>query len=255
MEAASKSYVKGIWQRFSYLATWLPNTRLQLGDVGVQDGQAFRRVTSLKDLGIAFQVRTGADRVDFTYTSQSGVTIQAKAQGQVAAGSPLASAQAGISIEFGEAGAFLFQAVGCSIDEIEDKAAVGRAAIALFQQGQWEPDWAVVDTLVKADSATIVVSNSQDAGLDLSADVPVTIGDLAKADAGLAVKAQRGDVVRFIAARGLAPLFKLSRVQRPLLTRWFGGGGRITFGGPAVRTDDAPAPEAGNPLEQVGPAP
>jgi hypothetical protein len=255
MESASKSYVQGIWQRFSYLATWLPNTRLQLGDIGVQEGEEFRRVTSLADLGVTFKVRSGADRVDFTYTSQSGVTIRTNAKGEVGVGTALPGAQAGISIEFGEAGAFLFQAMGCSVDEIEDKAAVGRAAIALFQQGQWQPQWRLVDTLVKADSATIVVSNSQNAALELSAKVPVTVADLANAEAGLAVNAQRGDVIRFIAARGLSPLFKLSRVKQSLLQRWFGGGGPITFGGPkaGVERDEEAAAPPENPLEEVGP--
>jgi hypothetical protein len=47
------------------------------------------------------------------------------------------------------------------------------------------------------------------------------------------ISAQRGDVIRFIAAKGLTPLFKISRVKKSLLASVFGGSKPITFGGVA----------------------
>jgi len=251
MAAASKMYVKGMFQRFSYLAAWLPNTTLRLGDVGLQRGQDFKRMTTLGDLGISFRVRTGASPVDFTYTSQSGVSVKPKVAAQATAGAMLPSAQAGISIEFSEDGAFLFHAIGCSVDEIEDKEALGQAVIAAIKAGNWKPEWGVVDTLVRADSATIVVSNSQQAALELSAKAPVAPANLASLDAGLSVSSQSGDIVQFIAAKGLAPLFRLSRAKQSLLASLLGSGA-ITFGGTGGEEAEEPVP-AGDLFEAVAP--
>jgi hypothetical protein len=252
MAAASKMYVKGMFQRFSYLAAWLPNTTLRLGDVGLQRGQEFKQMTTLGDLGISFRVRTGASPVDFTYTSQSGVSVKPKVAAQAGAGAMLPSAQAGISIEFSEDGAFLFHAVGCSVDEIEDKEALGRAVIAAIKAGNWNSDWGVVDTLVRADSATIVVSNSHKAALELSAKAPVAPANLASLDAGLSVSSQSGDIIQFIAAKGLAPLFRLSRAKQSLLASLLGSSGAITFGGSGGEAAGEPVPE-GDVFEAVAP--
>src|ERR1700730_3965823 len=102
MESASKLYLKGVYSRFRYLATWLPNANLTLGDVGVQQGDAFKQMTTLKDLGIPFRVRKGANIVDFI--SESGVTLKTKAAGEVSMGTSLPMGQAGISIQFGKEG-------------------------------------------------------------------------------------------------------------------------------------------------------
>lgn len=245
MGSASKLYLKGIYNRFSYLATWLPNANLRLGDVGLQQGDAFKQMTTLTDLGIPFRMRKGANTIDFTYTSESGVTVKTKAAGEVAAGTSLPLGQAGISIQFSREGAFLFQAVGCSIEEIDDKVALGQAVIKLVKNETWNPSWAVVDMLVRADTATIMVSNSGFAGLDLTAKAPVAVANLANVDTGLSVSSQTGDIIRFIAAKGLAPLFRLSKMKQSFLS------GIFTFGGPV---QEAPASEVeDNPLEVVAP--
>jgi hypothetical protein len=252
MSSASKLYLKEIHEKFSYLATWLPNTNLKLGDVGVLQGEVFKQMTTLKALGVPFKIQKGKDKLDYTWTSKSGVTLKAKVAGEVAAGSALPLAEAGISIQFEKEGAFLFQAVGCIADEIEGKAAVGQAVLKLLKEKTWNPDWAVVDTLVRADCATIVVSNSGNAGLDLTTKAPVAALNLANLDAGLSVNSQSGDLIRFIAAKGLAPLFRLSRVKQSLLSKLLGDSGPITFGGVSAEDDEQAVLEA-NPLEAVAP--
>jgi hypothetical protein len=238
MVTASELYVKSIYDRFSYLATWLPNTRLKLGDVGTQQGAMFKRMTSLKEMGIDFKLRAGDQPLDFTYTSQSGVAVHTKAAGELAVGTTLPVGQAGVLIEFSQEGAFLFQAIHCQVDEIENKVALGHTVIQLYQERTWEPNWSVVDTVVKANSATIVVSNSHSAALELTAKTATLISDLANLDVGLGVNAQRGDVIQFLAQKGLMPLYRLSRLKQPVLTRIFGGARPIYFGG-KVKKDAA----------------
>src|SRR5271169_792918 len=225
MTAASRIYLQTIYKRFSLLGSWMPNASVALGDVGVLEDGSFKRLTSLDLLGIPVKVRPGASAVDFSFTSQSGVEIQTTLSGELASTTPLAAA-AGLSIQFSREGGFVFQAADCYIDEVEDKVSMGNAIVGLFRVDRWDSKWAVVDSLVRAGSATIVISNSSTAALELTANAPIEASSLARMHAGLSVKSQSGDIVRFIAQPGLTPLFRLSRVKPSILDRAFGVGGK-----------------------------
>ncbi len=252
MSAVSTLYVKGIYNRFTYLATWLPNSKLKLGDVGIQQGGSFKRMTSLKKLGVPFGVRVGEKPVDFAYTSQSGISTRTKLAGEAAAGTTLPLGKAGIIIEFSQQGAFLFQAAGCFVNEIEDRAELGDAIIELQSKEVWDPAWSVIDTVVEADHVTILVSNSDKASLELTAKTSVAISTLADVDAGLTVNAQQGDIIRFLATKGLTPLFKLSRLKKSLIDTLLGGPRPVYFGG-RVQDEVAVAPHGEDVFERVEP--
>jgi hypothetical protein len=249
--AVSGEYRNSIYKRFSYQATWFPNTTVRLGDIGIQDHGSFKQVTALENIGVPFRIRRGSDKLDFAYTSESGVAIKPRLSAVAGAGTMLPQADAGISMTFSKEGAFLFQATGCTVTEIEDKAVLKRFVMKLFREGEWEKDWAVVDTIVRADSATIVISNSGSGSLDLTAKMPVALSGLAKIDAGFSVAAQSGDVIHFIAAQGLTPMFKLSRIKQSLLAGLMSSRSAITFGGPS--SDLASSVSADDLLEEVAP--
>jgi hypothetical protein len=238
MSNASKFYLKAIYNHFSLLASWLPNTNVALGDVGVLEDGLFKQLTTLENLGIAIKIRSGASAVDFNLSSESDVRIQSGAKGEVASMTPLA-AQANISIEFSRAGGFVFQAGDCYVDEVEDKVNLGKSILALFRIDQWDRQWVVVDSLVRAGSATIVISNSSKASLELSANSPIEASSLARISSSFSVSSQTGDIVRFISQPGLTPLFKLSRVKQSMLARAFGTGS-VRFAG-ASRSELAEA--------------
>lgn len=230
MSDVSKLYLKSIYSRFGYFGTWLPNSPMSLGEVGLQERGIFKRMTSLTDLGIPFEIRSSAHPVDFIYTSNSGLSTQLKLAGEIAGGSTLPVAQGGVVIEFTQEGAFLFQAVDCLSDEIANRSVVGKLVLQAFRDGHWQSDWCVVDSVVNADCSTILVANSKRAKLELSSKGPLDITNMANVDANLAVHSQQGDVLRILAADGLAPLFRLSSIKHSLVARIFGGSG-IRFGG------------------------
>ena len=122
MVNVSDNYVNLLYQRYKYFATWLPNTNVQLGDVGIIEGKYFKRKTSLKLLGVNFATRVGDKPLAFNDDLTGGLQVQAKMAGEVAAGSVLPLAEAGISIDFTKEGAFLFHALNCYADEIEDNS-------------------------------------------------------------------------------------------------------------------------------------
>jgi hypothetical protein len=216
-------YVTGMFRRFGYFSTWLPNTKVTLGDVGFKRGKLFERRTSLHNLGISFSVRDSIELIDLSHSSSSGVSINLKAVGSDATGS-LPVDKAGAIIQFGSEGAFVFQAANCRIYEIEDKIELGRQLIRAYQQNVWESEWVVVDTVVEAGEMTALISNTGNAKLELTAEKDLGVGNLALAsmEAGLSVRSQTGDVTQIIAERRAFPLFKLSRVKHTLF-QWLNG--------------------------------
>jgi hypothetical protein len=79
MASINKQYAKEINERFGYLATWLPNVEMRVGDVGIIRDHIFERRTSLAELGIPVDVQLDPSAIDFEYTSSDAVTINVKA--------------------------------------------------------------------------------------------------------------------------------------------------------------------------------
>ncbi len=220
MTSVGGLYLKEIHREFDYLATWLPNTHLKLGDVGLLQGDKFVQQTSLNDLEVPFKVRKGAKSTEFTWTSKSGFSLYDEGSGTtIPPGATIPLAKAGASIKFSKEGAFVFRASGCMIDGIDNIAGLRPWIVDLLKKKVWDKNWAIVNTLVRADSATIIVSKSRESTLDITAEVPITLATLTDIDAGLSVNGQQGDIIQFIAAKGLSPLFKRSRVKRSLISK------------------------------------
>jgi hypothetical protein len=248
MANVSDNYVRLLYKRYELFAAWLPNTKVQLGDVGVIEGKYFRRVTTLGSLGVGFKVRVGSMPLAFNDNLTAGLQVHVNAEGGVAAGAAPPLAEGCVSIQFAGEGAFLFHAFNCYTDEVEDKVAVGNALVALGER--WDADWALVDTLVRAGSATILLSNSRAARLDLRAKAAADLSNLANPELGLGVASQSGDVTQFLAEKGLTPLFRLSKLGRSWIDWLRGKSKTIYFGGPSSAK---PAPPEEEILEHAAP--
>ncbi|WP_250487880.1 hypothetical protein [Caballeronia sp. GaOx3] len=164
-------------------------------------------------------------------TSESGVKIQTKLGGEAAVNTTFPTGKAGVSIQFSGKVGFIFQASDCYIDEIDDKIRLGEKIATLFESGRWKKEWGIVDTLVRAGAATILVSNSTQAALELTAKASVDPAALVKLHADFDINVQSGDIIRFLAQKSMTPLFKRSRIK-PTFFRSLGlNNGRIRFGG------------------------
>ena len=229
MASVSDTYVKLLYTRYKYVASWLPNSKVQLGDVGVLDGKYFKRKTSLALLGVEFGKRTGRKPLAFNDDLTAGLHVRVKAAGEVGVGTALPLGEAGVSIAFAQQGAFLFHAVNCYTDEIEDKVAMGKALVALGDK--WDVSWSVVDTVVRAGSTTILLANSSEATVELKAKTAIEVSNLAKPELGLELVSKKGDVTQFLAEQGLTPLFQVSRFRRSWI-EWLAGKPKtVRFGG------------------------
>jgi hypothetical protein len=83
MCAVNRQYAREMHEKFGYLATWLPNVKVRLGDVGVINEHIFEAKASLRQRGIAFDVRNNPSAADLEYTSSDAITVEFKAAGAV----------------------------------------------------------------------------------------------------------------------------------------------------------------------------
>ncbi|MEZ4467968.1 MAG: hypothetical protein R3F43_26915 [bacterium] len=199
---SAQRYLEAVRRQFGYLGTWLPNTPIKLGDVGLYTASGFRVETSLRRLGVSVRSRPAGVAGDLSHTSVASVKASAGLKGVPA-----------LSLGFGKAGGFVFQATGCTVKQLDDLDTVGVELVNLFQQSLWKAGWVLVDTVVEAAKTTILVSQSDDASVDLTG--PTAISGLN--EASISVTGQAGSVLQFLGQPGLTPLFRGRRVSRGFL--------------------------------------
>lgn len=214
-------YSQGIKRKLkNYWAAWLPSAQFGIGDIGTLNGHLFEKVGSLRELRFKYYLEPDSDPSPLDLTSESGVSLSFKAAGETSSQfAHLGAGEAGLRIEFGSEGAFILQAPETRDSEIADRFNLQRQIIEAFANGNWDKDWLVVTRVLKAASATVLVSRSSNASLELSAKANLAgnLAALGAADAGITVKHQQGDTLTMIGARNVTPLFQLSRLK----TRFF----------------------------------
>ena len=238
-----KKYLKGIHAKFGHFAAWLPDEKLRLGDVGLLDKQGFALKTTLHDLKITFTVRSGDEGEGGDLYHSSGATTSVDFAGEAkVAGAPAGAA----TVTLGGTGAFLFQALGCTTSLIANMAHVSNELVDAYRDDAFEVGWVVIDRLVTAESATILISGSSSAVVDLSANAPLaTMQALADASLGVEMARSSGEVTQYVARARLTPMYRASRLNRSFL-----GLGAPRVG--VVRSgDDQASPAAEGLLEAV----
>jgi hypothetical protein len=215
-------YLNHIFKQTGYRATWEPGKPLELGQVGKlgSDG-VFTVFSTLQDEGITMVTNTKGTGGDLDYTSNDNVTITAKVAGTAPAlGSALTEAEAGVSIEFKNSQAIVFQSAGNKTDYIQNLGLVIDQILAKYNNGSWPKDYLVITELTRADSATIIISQSRNGSMDLKAKTAVGAGAIKLTDAslGLTVSREKGSNLKYISQSGLTPLYRVYGIRNP----WFG---------------------------------
>lgn len=239
MGAIYEQYTEEMHREFGYSATWLPNVQLRLGDVGLFRRDRFERVTSLPELGVAFDISEIGDPSDLEYSSAGQVEISYR--GGLGVATPaIGDGHGTISVRFLRAHAILFQALGCRVRAVSDLAKLGSILATLMDNGTWRPEHAVITEIVETKSAAVLVSNQANARVDFRVDAVGPAGPLALAYAAghPKIAAASGIAVRVIAPDGLTPLFRAaafkSRIRRSKGLTYRGGS---PAAGPPARND------------------
>jgi hypothetical protein len=213
-------YVKGIKEKLrNYWSAWLPNSRFDLGDVGILNGYYFEKVASLGELDIPFEPRRDESPSPLELVSSAGVSLAVKLAGETNGNfETVPSADAGIKVDFAKEGSFVVESPETFEDEIAAPMALQEAILKAQRDRLWQSNWLVVVRLVRAPVATFLISQSQSSGIELSAkaDFQAGFADLGNAGLGIALRSQRGEMIKMIGSRDVTPFFQLAGLKRRL---------------------------------------
>jgi hypothetical protein len=215
MASPVKLYQQEMHRNVGFFATWLPASILELGDFGVLEAGRFRKIGSLKEIGITdVEVREGTPE-NMSYSASA--ERKAGASTEASAAVPVAKAE--LSIRFTRQGGYVFEAAGMRNVEIANRMALANRILAVYEQDRWRKEWLVVDSIYRAASATIIVSEDGSSEIVLKASGNIPLGSLPLADPqlGLSVSSSSGKVVHVVAQSGLSPLYSCLKVRDPLI--------------------------------------
>lgn len=215
--ALHDQYTSEILEELNYNAAWLPTVQLKPGDVCDLHGNEIRVVSHLDEFKISFELEDRPVATDIEYASAGAVSIQVKLKGEPPpTGSLLDVSDAGISLLFGRSQAVVLRMAKCASKRLKSLQQVGTQVLAQHNAGTWPEGYVVVTETVSAGGSTIIISNGENAGMDLTAKAGVGEGalTLASIDAKFHVKRESKIGAKFVAVPGLTPLVRVSGIQK-----------------------------------------
>jgi hypothetical protein len=162
--------------------------------------------------------RSGAAEADIDFGTETGVNIDIKLQGEAQIpDSRLALEDAGLLIQFEKKASYLLKTGGTTVHYLENVAQLGQLVHQLYRNKQWNPHWYIITKLIEAERATLLISNSSKARIELKAQGVVgglSEDDLVNAGVDLAVVSKRDMSTNIIGKEGpYYPLFKANGIR------------------------------------------
>lgn len=216
-----KMYRKELKNEFDYNAIWLPQTRVELGDVIiVRKGKVVVKST-LKDQGISFKTRSGRADPEINYLSQKDASVDFKLAGELPpVGSMLKATEAGAHVSFRSKDAIAFFLTGCESSIIRDVLGIEDDILRLYHKGHglWKRDYYLVTEVVSSKSATILISRGKNGCADLHARAGLKVAgiSLADLDSKFEIGYNKSLGLEIVSKEGLTPLVRLMRIRDPL---------------------------------------
>jgi len=215
-----KFYLAHMSAKTGYRAAWDPSRPHVIGQIGKLDQSGvFNVFSNLEKEGIPVETLADPSTMEMDYTSHDSVSISVKLSGKAPqAGSVLTDAEAGFSFEFKNERSIVFQTSGHRTHQLTNLAEIERLIIQKFKDGNWDKNWLIITQLVEANTATIIISNSSNSSLELSAKASAGTTDLKLTDAslGLTVAREKGSTLKYITQNGLTPLYRVMGIRHPL---------------------------------------
>jgi hypothetical protein len=211
-----------------YRPTWLPSVPIQLGDVGILEDDVFQKESSLESLGIDFETATSENDSTVDLSSESGITLTTKLEGKVEPkATSLGVADAGFIVEFGNQNGYVFKLKGSKTRIISNLGAVKAEILSRYNQGNWDPKLVVINEILEAKSATILLSGHAGNKVELKAQCDASVASMDIADAALNLKLESGQTLaaQIIGQQGVKPLYRVIGLKKRLFSTSFGSKG------------------------------
>jgi hypothetical protein len=205
-----RTYATEVSENLDYLPTWPPDSDVKLGDVGVLDGSVFRRTDTLEALGIGRpHVRRGQGTQVLEFSSSNGVEISWLGGAEAA----LDQLAAEVEIRFSREGAVFLRIGPHTLDQFESTDHLGREIIHQYESGAWMRNRVVVTEVVKAASATILVSGKGAAGAKFRLDSSLPGGEALARGKLSQIMSLTGSFTTKIVGEGISPLLRTSGLR------------------------------------------
>ena len=209
MASPVKLYQQEMHKNVGFFATWLPSSTIELGDFGLFEGGRFRRIGSLRELGIPpLAVREGTpENMSYSASADRKGGVSAEAASTV----PVVQGE--LSIRFTKQGGYVFEAASIRNIEIADRLELSECLLDMYKRDRWRKEWFLIDAMYVASSATIIVSEDSTSEIVLKASTNVPLGPLPLTDPklGLSVASSTGKIVQVISQNNLKPLYSCLR--------------------------------------------
>lgn len=219
MASLQNTYAKQVRDGLKWGATWPPQTRVAVGDVGEFVDGIFVKATDLELLKIAFETEDGAYETDMHFSSERGVEVSTKLSGATSkAFSALAEADAGFAISFKRSGGIAMAMSGISGERIRDRRSLEGLLLDRFNRGEWPEEYAVIVDCLKAETATILISRKAGTRVELqtTAKLPGGAAAIGALSGGVSLAYADAMSQLIIAKQGLTPLFHSVRLKRDI---------------------------------------
>ena len=205
-----------------YFAHWQPTTALALGTVGtLEDKYFFIPDRPISALGYDFDPtnpdHVTADQASGPFKVKYAQTRTTKIAGEANAELPNVPVEsAGIKLEFSSKGGFVAEAQKATHPRIRDRSALEQWIKEQYKAGKWQKDWAVVYSVVLADSASVLISESKNSSIELAVTgaVKPSVAKLGDASVELTSVSEKGTTWDFPNERNVTPMFRLVGLKR-----------------------------------------
>jgi hypothetical protein len=203
MSDAAKFYQKTIHNRIQRLATWEPGDAVAVGELGVLHNGNFRRVTTLADLGIAFEVEKAGITPHRSLTSISGVQLRSEAGGEL----PRAGGRVLVGLQ--QAGAVLFEAARVQQERFANSLPIIEQLRERRERDDWDRSWVLIDQVWRVGRGTVIVATDDqvELALTLRGDSSIGLAALAEGIVEGEFELRRGDVYKLLGARNFTPMY------------------------------------------------
>jgi len=186
---------------------------MAIGSYGSLQRGRFIREGSAGDLGIEFRERIHkASHSKFGFSDRAELSFSAETKVGSAGDS-----HARCEVLLSGKGAFVYHLTGVASREVSDKSDFYKRLVAKIvgRQMRWLDKFVVVDAVREAGSATIIVSESDDAKVVLGGDFGLVIDEatLARVKGRVSAQVHRGSIFQAICAKQTTPLYSVRRIR------------------------------------------
>jgi hypothetical protein len=215
-----RAYFDLIYSELDCYATWLPGTRVAVGEIGrLSENGSFQHTGTLEGRGRPLPEVRHQPEPPQTVSTRGGVTFSAGGGVELDdAVQALARADAKLDINFtrSQAAALILQ--GIVRHEFADEQPVRAAMSSMLEDGSLQTDEVVVTYVLEARSGVVATTYDAQAGSDAHAGVAIGPGALtvANVDGHLRVVSQRSSQTVAQAERGrpLTPVYRALVLHR-----------------------------------------